>query len=133
MNLLLDTHVWIWSQEQPRKLGRRTKGLLLSPRNRTSVCTISTLEIARLIHVGGLRFSMPFGDWIQESLKALAAETIPVSHVIAAEAYSLPGAFHQDPADRVLIAAARYHGLTLVTADDRILEYREVRSQNARR
>ena len=49
------------------------------------------------------------------------------------EAYALPGSFHRDPADRLLVAAARRSGLTLVTADDRILAYPHVHTQNARR
>ena len=88
--------MWIWSQERPDRLGRRTARLLLAPQHVNRVCTISTLEMA-------------------------------------AEAYTLPGAFHRDPADRVLVAAARLQGWTLVTADDRILKYPEVRSLNAQR
>ena len=76
---------------------------------------------------------MPLRDWIEQSLVALAAETVPVTPEMAAEAYALPGAFHRDPADRVLVAAARLQGWTLVTADDRILKYPEVRSLNAQR
>jgi PIN domain nuclease of toxin-antitoxin system len=49
------------------------------------------------------------------------------------EAYALPEPFHKDPADRVLVAAARCHELTLLTADERILTYRGVRSRDARR
>jgi PIN domain nuclease of toxin-antitoxin system len=45
----------------------------------------------------------------------------------------LPGKFHRDPADRILVATARALGITLVTADQRILKYRGVRTQNARR
>jgi len=56
-----------------------------------------------------------------------------LTHEMAIEAYALPGAFHRDPADRVLVAAARLQGWTLLTADDRILEYRDVRSLDARR
>jgi PIN domain nuclease of toxin-antitoxin system len=52
---------------------------------------------------------------------------------VALEAYALPGAFHRDPADRLLVAAARRNNLTLVTADDRILAYPHARSQDARR
>ena len=47
------------------------------------------------------------------------------------EAYALPGTFHRDPADRVLVATARRDGLTLVTADDRILAYPHLRTQDA--
>jgi len=50
-----------------------------------------------------------------------------------ADAYSLPGRFHSDPADRVLVAAARLYSSTLPTADDRILGYRDVPSFDTRR
>jgi PIN domain nuclease of toxin-antitoxin system len=63
----------------------------------------------------------------------LSAQTVSVSHEVAMEAYALPGVFHRDPADRLLVAAARQHGLTLVTADERILAYPHVRSRDARR
>ena len=125
--------MWIWSQERPDRLGRRTARLLLAPQHVNRVCTISTLEIARLLAAGHITLSMPLRDWIEQSLVALAAETVPVTHEMAAEAYALPGAFHRDPADRVLVAAARLQGWTLVTADDRILKYPEVRSLNAQR
>jgi len=132
LTLLLDTHVWIWSQEYPEKLGRRTIKLLLAAEHVNSVCTISTLEIARLVSSGAIVLSIPLRDWLDRSLADLAAKTVPITHDVAMEAYALPGKFHRDPADRLLVAAARCHGSTLVTADDRILSYRDVRSLDAR-
>jgi PIN domain nuclease of toxin-antitoxin system len=131
--VLLDTHVWIWSQEFPERLGRRAAKLLLAPRYVNHVCTISTLEVARLLAAGHIALSMALRDWVEQSLAALAAQTVPITHAVAAEAYALPGKFHSDPADRVLVAAARLHGSTLLTADDRILAYRDVRTFDARR
>ena len=125
--------MWIWSQESPERLGARARKALLSPGNQNAICTISTLEIARLMTVGGIELSIPLGTWIERSLAELAAESLPMTHEIAAEAYALPSPFHKDPADRVLVAAARCHHLTLLTADDRILRYPAVRSQDARR
>jgi PIN domain nuclease of toxin-antitoxin system len=49
------------------------------------------------------------------------------------DAYALPGPFHKDPADRLLVAAARCHELTVLTANERILRYRGVRSRDARK
>ncbi len=54
-----------------------------------------------------------------------------MTHEIAAEAYALPPGFHKDPADRILVAAARCHQLTLLTADERILQYPHVRTIHA--
>jgi len=47
--------------------------------------------------------------------------------------YALPGTFHKDPADRVLVATAIHHGFTFITADERILAYPHVMSMHARR
>lgn len=95
------------------------------------VCTISTLEIARLLAVDTLSLTVPLDTWIADSLRSLEETTLTVTHEIAAEAYSLPPVFHKDPADRILVAAARIHQLTLLTADERILQYPHVRTMDA--
>ena len=95
------------------------------------VCTISTLEIARLLAGETLSLTVPLDTWIADSLRTLEATTLPVTHEIAAEAYRLPPVFHKDPADRILVAAARIHHLTLLTADERILQYPHVRTMDA--
>ena len=133
MRALLDTHVWVWTQEQPERLGPRTRQLLVSGEHENSVCPISTLEISRLVAAGDIRLAMPLADWIVQSMAGLSAQTVPVSHEVAIEAYARPGPFHRDPADRLLVAAARRNGLTVVTADDRILAYPHVRTHDARR
>jgi PIN domain nuclease of toxin-antitoxin system len=130
---LLDTHVWVWTQEQPERLGPRTKRLLVGGEHENWVCTISTLEISRLVAIGDIRLSIPLAEWIVQSMAELSAQTVSVSHEVAMEAYALPGTFHRDPADRLLVAATRRNGLTLVTADERILAYPHVRTQDARR
>ena len=133
MTLLLDTHVWIWSQEQPEKLGRRAARALLAPEHVNTVCTISTLEIARLLAVDTIALAVPLDTWIEDSLRSLEARTLTLTHEIAAEAYSLPPDFHKDPADRILVAVARIHQLILLTAAERILQHPHVRTMDARR
>lgn len=133
MKLLLDTHVWIWSQEDPDRLGLQTKRLLVAAEHENHVCAISTLELARLAATGAVSVSIPLREWVERALRAIQARTVLVSHEIALEAYALPEPFHKDPADRLLVAASRCHELTLLTADDRILTYHGVRSRDARR
>ena len=133
MKLLLDTHVWIWSQEDADRLGPQTKRLLVAREHENHVCTISTLELARLVASDAVSVSIALKDWVALALRAIQAQTVQVSHEIAMDAYALPGLFHKDPADRLLVAAARCHDLTLVTADQRILDYRGVRSRDARK
>ena len=83
--------------------------------------------------VKAIEVSAPLSAWIERSLAALSAESIAVTHEVAAEAYALPGRFHKDPVDRILVAAARRNHMSLLTADERILRYAEVRSLDARR
>ena len=76
MRVLLDTHVWVWTQEQPERLGPRTKRLLTGTAHDTVVCPVSTLEIARLVAAGYIQLSMPLDEWVAQSLADLRAETI---------------------------------------------------------
>jgi PIN domain nuclease of toxin-antitoxin system len=133
VKLLLDTHVWIWSQEDPGRLGPQTKRLLTAAEHENHVCTVSTLELARLASTGAVSVSIALREWVERALRAIQARTVQVSHEIALEAYALPEPFHKDPADRLLVAACRCHQLTVLTADERILTYHGVRSRDARR
>jgi PIN domain nuclease of toxin-antitoxin system len=72
--VLLDTHVWVWTQEQPERIGPRTRRLLLGATHHAIVSPISTLEISRLVAAGDIRLSVPMTDWILQSMADLAAE-----------------------------------------------------------
>lgn len=133
MRLLLDTHVWIWTQEQPGRLGDATTQSLTDPETSLHVSTISTLEISRLVAMGTIELSGSLDSWVTDTLGSLFCSTIEMSHEIAAGAYSLPPGLHKDPADRILVATARRHDLTLLTADERILSYPHVQTLDARR
>ena len=106
MKLLLDTHVWIWSQEDPDRLGLKAKRLLLGAEHENHVCTISTLELARLVATGAISVTIALREWIERALQAVQARTVQVSHEIVLEAYALPEPFHKDPADRLLVERA---------------------------
>ena len=59
MRLLLDTHVWIWTQEEAGRLGNESTGALVDPETSLYVSTISTLEIARLVATGAIDRALP--------------------------------------------------------------------------
>ncbi len=133
MSLLLDTHVWIWTQEKPDAIGAKARSLLETTSDGLCVSFISSLEIARLVAGGMLELKGSFDRWVRMAIDSLEARSIDVDHRVAIEAYKLPGRFHKDPADRMLVATARVHELTLVTADERILAYKSVRTLDGRR
>jgi len=94
---------------------------------------VSALEIARLVWSGDMILRIPLDEWAEKSLADLRADALPVTPKIAVEAYRLPEPFHRDPADRQIVACARLHELTVVTADDRILGWKHVTSLDARK
>ena len=131
MRLLLDTHAWIWAQESPEKFGRRARALLEDISNSVSVSAIAALEIARLIFLRRIQLAESASAWIADSVRSLGAQSLDVTPQSAAEAYELPGNFHKDPVDRVVVATARVHNLTLITADELILSYPHVKTLRA--
>jgi PIN domain nuclease of toxin-antitoxin system len=132
MILLLDTHVLVWAVEDPGKLGSKTKRMLTTRTHERWISAISVLEIARLYEAGQITLSIDLRQWIDGAVRDLRARLIVVDALAALEAYSLPAVFHRDPADRILVACARLHNATLITADERILRYDHVRSLNGR-
>ena len=133
MSYLLDTHVWIWTQEQPETIGAKTRALLETTSDDLCVSAVSSLEIARLVSGRLLELQGNLDRWVRTAIDSIEARSLDVDHRVAIEAYKLPGRFHKDPADRMLVATARIHSLTLVTADERILSSRAVRTLDARK
>lgn len=124
--LLLDTHVWLWYAEGVAgRLSPATLAAIDRSRieHRLHVNAVSVWEVGMLCAKGKISLSAPVREWVRRTmsipgirLQALDAET-------ALESAQLPDRPHGDPADRFLIAAARIHGLCLVTADKKIGAY----------
>ena len=121
MNLLMDTHVWIWGLMKPERLARKVSKELHNPENELWLSPISTWEFLVLVKRRRIRLRQEVDQWLREALSKAPLREAPVTHEIVMEmnAFDLP---HTDPADRFLVATARHLGLTLVTADRRILE-----------
>ena len=118
---------------QPDAIGAKSRALLETTGDELCVSAVSSLEIARLVAGGLLELKGSLDRWVRTAVDSIEARSIGIDHSTAIEAYKLPGRFHKDPADRILVATARINHLTLVTADERILAYRAVRMLDARR
>ena len=133
MRLLLDTHVWFWALQSPEKLGKHCRAALESGANGLVVATISTIELGQLLTTERIVFSGTLESWAGRGIESLGLQTVELSQAIALLAYALPAAFNKVPTDCMLVATAIHHGLTLVTADERILAYPHVMTLDARR
>ncbi len=120
MKLLLDTHIWIWSLFAPDKLTGTVTGHLESPANELWLSPISVWETLLLVERGRLKVRGQPAAVVNDMLKTGPFREAPVTHAVAMHSrrVQLP---HDDPADRFLAATAVVYELTLVTADDRML------------
>ena len=74
----------------------------------------------------------PSDQWLDLALNPNLIAVIPIDAEIARAANSLPEPFHQDPADRLIVATARLRNLVLITGDDKILQYAHLQSFDTR-
>ena len=124
MKLLLDTHIWLWGLLDPERLTPAVRRALQSPENELWLSPISVWEALILVERGRLTVKRPVAEWVEAMVQALPRREAPLTHEIAVASRQLKLS-HQDPADRFLAATAKVMGLTLVTADVRLLRSKE--------
>lgn len=126
--ILLDTHVWLWWLGESPDLSETAASAIheSARRDGVAVSTISTWELALLVARDRIQLRIPVIEWVQTSESIAELSFLSPSNNIMLESVSLPGTFHSDPADRMIVATARTHGLRLVTKDDKIRRYAHV-------
>lgn len=125
--IVLDTHIWVWwvhgdshltpaqqqviSHHEPLGLG---------------ISAISCWEVAKLVEYKRLILPCSIQEWLDQALGYPGIQLLDLSPRVAAESTQLPGDFHKDPADQIIVATARVLGCALLTADEKIRSYPHV-------
>jgi PIN domain nuclease of toxin-antitoxin system len=118
MKLLLDTHVLLWWLEDSPKLTQEARDLIANPENTVFVSAATMWEIRIKQKIGKL--DAP--NDLLATVKAEEFDWIPISPEHAEATLQLP-MLHRDPFDRMLVAQAKWMGLTFLTADPRLHGY----------
>ena len=129
--IVLDTHVLVWWLNGDQSLSSKAKSALkkcTNIENSIKVSAICAWEIAMLVEKGRLVINMDVDSWLAEADKISAISFVPIDVETAVKSTSLPGSFHKDPADRIIVSLARHLALPLVTADQQILNYTHVQT-----
>ena len=126
--IVLDTHIWVWWVHGDPALPASIRAQLDSSEpTGIAVSAISCWEVAKLAERGRLTLPCPVLEWLQQALSYPGVRLIELSPRISAESAQLPGEFHRDPADQIIVATARVLDVPLVTMDSKILGYPHVR------
>jgi len=120
MNLLLDTHIWIWNELEPWKITSEINRELASPDNQLWLSPVSVWETVVLLEKRRISLKQDFRQWVDESVTALQLQEAALTWEVAHELrFTVLG--HRDSADRFLVATAKVYNLTLITSDERLL------------
>jgi PIN domain nuclease of toxin-antitoxin system len=128
---LLDTHVVVrWYLDSPRLSKAHRKILVQAETRKTRlfVSAISIWEIAKLVETGKLELMRSLDECLSEIEANALIEVLPLTARIAAESVRLGVNAPRDPADQLIMATARCHGLVLLTDDERIAASKLVRT-----
>ncbi|BAN36858.1 hypothetical protein SCD_n03059 (plasmid) [Sulfuricella denitrificans skB26] len=128
--IVLDTHTLIWWVTGDAALSKTAKDEI----NRELeggdiiISAISAWEISMLVANQRLVLSMEVNAWLSTVAEIEAVSFMPVDIEIATKSVELPGEFHKDPADRMIVATARKLAVPLVTKDEKIRAYPHVKT-----
>ena len=130
MKYMLDTHTWIWWHMNPQKLSQKVKRIVGNTNRYDEILlsAISPWEFSKLLEKKKIGISCDTDDWINRALDMPKFRLIPLSPVLSYRSTVLPQPFHNDPADQIIVATAREENATILTKDERILTYKNVRS-----
>ncbi len=121
MKVLVDTHVFLWLGIQQKSISSNALHTL----NQASVRYMSIASVWEMqikLSLGKLPLAVPLPRFIEEICQQNSTHILPITPDHIYRLADLPP-IHGDPFDRMLIAQAQHEGLTLVTADEKIMKY----------
>ncbi len=128
--IVLDTHTLVWWVADDPMLSKAAKAAIEKeqPDGNIIVSSISAWEISMLVARGRLVLSMDVDSWLSTVAQVDAVRFLPLEVDVATKSVVLPGEFHNDPADRMIVATARKLAVPLVTKDEKIRAYPHVKT-----
>lgn len=128
MNVVLDTHMWVWWLTPESGLRRAERDALdrTADARELYIAAISLWEVQLLYAKQRLDLPVPFAEWIARAADPRMVSVLPLDVDVILAVDSLPPSFHGDPADRLIVATARAHAMPLATHDAAIRKSRVV-------
>jgi PIN domain nuclease of toxin-antitoxin system len=125
--IVLDTHIWVWWVHGDDHLQQAQADIIAAHEtDLIGVSAISCWEVAKLVEYHRLELPCSLSDWFAQALNYPGVQLLELTPEIAIASTQLPGEFHRDPADQLIVATARVNNCPLVTSDSKISRYPHV-------
>ncbi|MFZ1399026.1 MAG: type II toxin-antitoxin system VapC family toxin [Candidatus Promineifilaceae bacterium] len=126
--IVLDTHMWVWWVHNNEQLTDSLREIIQQNEDEgLGVSIFSCWEVAKLVELKKLVLHCAIDEWLDTALNYPGIQLLPLTPEIIVESTQLPGEFHRDPADQIIVATARAHDCPLLTVDEKILNYPHVK------
>ncbi len=125
--IVLDTHVWLFWVNDDRELISKKALTAINRAESLGVSVISCWEIAMLLAKRRLAFNMDVQDWVNQASKYPGIRLIGLNAEVAVLSTRLPGNFHGDPADRMIVATCMKHNVPLISKDKMIRSWGQIK------
>ncbi len=122
--IILDTHIWLWWVHDNGKLTKAQEQII--KKNETDIIGVSAIsvwEVAKLVEYKRLKLPCSIDEWFEQAINYPGISILELTPEIAVESTQLPGNFHRDPADQIIVASARVYNSPFITSDKKILDY----------
>lgn len=126
--IVLDTHIWVWWIHNDAQLTNKLREIIQSHEGGgLGVSVFSCWEVAKLVELKRLILHCSIDEWLDTAIHYPGIQLLALTPEIIIESTRLPGEFHRDPADQIIVATARIHDCPLLTVDEKILTYPHVK------
>lgn len=129
--IVLDTHILVWWVSGDSQLSDKAQQAIEKELNDDGdilVSSITAWEVSMLVGKDRLTLTMDLDTWLQTVSDIDCVNFVAVDNKVAVESTRLPGEFHKDPADRMIVSLARTMSVPLLTADEKIRNYKHVKT-----
>jgi PIN domain nuclease of toxin-antitoxin system len=126
VDLLLDTHTFLWFVFGSIRMSEKAEALIQDPANRKFLSLATPWEVGIKVSTGKLTVSQPVDQFFAEEMYANSVQMLPITLAHIARVSTLPF-HHRDPFDRILIAQSLTENMALVSADAALDAYSIVR------
>ena len=123
MKLLLDTHAFLWYILADPKLPATFQAAIRDSGNEVFLSVASVWEAVIKYQIGKLPLPLPPADYLPKQRDAHGISSLPIEEDVMKHLADLP-THHRDPFDRLMIAQALHHGLTIATVDADVAAYK---------
>ncbi len=129
--ILLDTHILVWFISNPEKLSKKAKKAIereIDTKKQILVSSISIWEIYMLVKKDRIKLTIDIDSWIKKIEQSGLFEFVPIDNQISIKSVELNNKFHEDPADRMIVATSLILDAKLITSDKKILNSKKVQT-----